>query len=82
MTWDRSVLGSSMEVVVSKLEACQKSLMQWSRNSFYHAKWEIIEKKKLLKEVECEAAQGRQVDRFLKLKSKIVDLLRLDEKMW
>ena len=32
--------------------------------------------------VECEAAQGRQVDRFLKLKSEIVDLLHLDEKMW
>ena len=55
-TWDRSVLGSSMEVVVSKLEACQKSLMQWSRNSFCHVRWEIIKKKKLLKVVEGEAA--------------------------
>ena len=80
--WDRTVLGSPMEVVVSKLKACQKSLMHWSRNSFCHVRREIIEKNKLLKMVECEAAQGRQVDRFLKLKSNIVDLLCLNEKMW
>ena len=45
-------------------------------------KREIIEKKKLLKVAECEAAKGRQVNRFLKIKLEIVDLLRLDEKMW
>ena len=39
-------------------------------------------KKKLLKAVECEAAKGRQVDRFIKLKSEVVDLLCLDEIMW
>ena len=42
----------------------------------------LLKKKKLLKRVECEAAQGRQGDRFHKLKSEIVDLLRLDKKMW
>ena len=76
------MLGSPMEMVVSKLEACQKSLVHWSGNSFCHVRWEIIEKKKLLKVAESEAAQGRQVDRFLKLKSNIVDLFWLDEKMW
>ncbi|KAL0011115.1 hypothetical protein SO802_006223 [Lithocarpus litseifolius] len=81
-TWDRSVSGSPMEVVVSKLGACQKSLLQWSKNSFCHVRREIAEKKKLLKVAEGEAAQGRQVDQFQKLKSDIVDLLRLDEKMW
>nr|XP_023899854.1 uncharacterized protein LOC112011749 [Quercus suber]POE51330.1 hypothetical protein CFP56_72199 [Quercus suber] len=81
-TWDRNVLGSPMEMVVSKLGACQKSLMHWSRNSFCHVRREIFEKKKLLKVAESDAAQGRKVDHFLKLKSEIVDLLRLDEKMW
>nr|POE67030.1 putative ribonuclease h protein [Quercus suber] len=81
-TWDRLVLGSPMELVVAKLGACQQILLNWSRNSFCHVRREISEKKKLLKVAESEAAQGRQVDRFLKLKSDIVDLLRLDEKMW
>ena len=36
----------------------------------------------MLKAAECEAAKGRQVDRFIKLKSEVVDLLCLDEKMW
>ena len=36
----------------------------------------------MLKAVECEAAKGRQVDRFIKLKSEVVDLLCLDEIMW
>ena len=44
-----------MEVVVSKLKACQKSLRHWSCNSFCHVRQEIIGKKKLLKVVECEA---------------------------
>lgn len=43
---------------------------------------EIIEKKKILKVAEFEAAWGRHVDRFLELKSEIGDLLRLEEKMW
>ena len=54
-TWDRNVVGSPMEVVVSKLKACQKSLRHWSSNSFCHVRQEIIGKKKLLKVVECEA---------------------------
>nr|POE81341.1 hypothetical protein CFP56_15870 [Quercus suber] len=81
-TWDRNFLGFPLEVVVSKVEACQKSLIHWSRNSFCHVKREIMEEKKLLKVVEGEAAKGRQVDRFLKIKSEIVDLLCLDEKVW
>ena len=40
------------------------------------------EKKEVVKSGECEAAKGRQVDRFIKLKSEVVDLLYLDEKMW
>ena len=27
-TWDRSILGSPMEIIVTKLGACQKSLLQ------------------------------------------------------
>lgn len=77
-TWDRSVMGCPVEVVVTKLEACQKSLLQWSKNFFCHVRREIIEKKKMLKVAECEASQVW----FLKLKSEIVDLLCLDEKMW
>ena len=81
-TWDKSVTGSPVEVVVAKLDACQKSLSQWSKHSFCHVRREISEKKKMLKVAEREATQGKNVERFLKLKSDIVDLLYLDEKMW
>ncbi|KAL0004665.1 hypothetical protein SO802_012226 [Lithocarpus litseifolius] len=81
-TWGRDVLGSPIELVVSKLEACQKSLAIWSRNSFCHVRREITEKKKMLRAAERDAAMGRRVDHFLKLKTDIVDLLRLEEKMW
>ena len=39
-------------------------------------------KKKNLKIAELEVAQGRNDPQLIKLKSKIVDLLRFDEKMW
>nr|POE79028.1 hypothetical protein CFP56_76878 [Quercus suber] len=59
-TWDRSIMGSPMEIVVTKLEACQKRLSQWSKHSFCHVKREIIEKKKMLKVAEHEVAQGKK----------------------
>ena len=44
---------------------------------------EISEKKKdWLNVAEREATQGKNVEKFLKLKSNIAELLRLDEKMW
>ena len=49
---------------------------------FAMRKGRLRKKKKLLKAAECEAAKGRQVDRFIKLKSEVVDQLCLDEKMW
>nr|POF23768.1 putative ribonuclease h protein [Quercus suber] len=64
-TWDRSVTGSPVEVVVTKLDACQKSLSQWSKHSFCHARREISEKKKVLKVAEREATQGKNVERIL-----------------
>lgn len=61
-TWNRNVGGSSMEVVVTKLEACQLNLTHWSKSSFCYVKREIAEKKKLLKMAERDVAIGRQVD--------------------
>ena len=51
-----------MEVVVTKLEACQLNLTHWSKSSFCYVKREIAEKKKLLKMAERDVAIGRQVD--------------------
>ena len=39
-------------------------------------------KKKLLQVAKVKAIQGKNVEVFLKLKSEISDLLRLEEKMW
>ena len=42
----------------------------------------LSEKKKLLKEAEVATTRGKNVEVFLQLKSKMNDLLRLEEKMW
>ena len=46
--WDRAVSGLPMAAVVSKLEACQRKLTQWSKHSFCNVSIELKEKRKLL----------------------------------
>jgi len=60
--WDRAVSGSPMAAVVSKLEACQRKLTQWSKHSFYNISVELKEKRKLLQVAKREAAQGKNVE--------------------
>nr|POE48157.1 hypothetical protein CFP56_43970 [Quercus suber] len=74
--WDRAVSGSPMAAVVSKLEACQHKLMQWSKNSFCNVSVELKEKRKLLQVAEREAAQGKNVEVFMQLKSEIRSFAR------
>ena len=81
-TWERAAMGSPMVKVMSKIEACQQSLTQWSKHSFCIVSTELMGKKKLLQTAELEAAQGRNVDFFMQLKGEVSDLLRLEEKMW
>ena len=81
-TWERVATGSPMATVMSKIEACQRSLTQWSKHSFCNVSAELMGKKKLLQAAELEAAQGRNVDFFMQLKGEVSDLLRLEEKMW
>ena len=56
--WDRAVLSSPMAAMVSKLEACQDKLIQWSKHSFCNVSVELKEKRKLLQVAEREAALG------------------------
>ena len=80
--WNRASSGSLMETMVTKIEACQKSITQWSKHSFRNVSKVLSEKKKLLKEAEVATTRGKNVEVFLQLKSKMNDLLRLEEKMW
>ena len=80
--WDRAVSSSPMAAVVSKLEACQYKLMQWSKHSFCNVFVELKEKRKLLQAAEREAAQGKNTEVLMQLKSEVSELLRLEEKMW
>ena len=81
-TWELAATGSPMATVMSKIEACQRSLTQWSKHSFCNVSAELMGKKKLLQAAELEVAQGRNVDFFMQLKGEVSDLLRLEEKMW
>ena len=80
--WDRAVSGSPMAAVVSKLEACQEKLIQWSKHSFCNVSVELKEKRKLLQVAEREAALGKNTEVFMQLKSEVSELLRPEEKMW
>lgn len=80
--WETTISDSPMAATVSKIEACQRKLIQWSKHSFCNVSVELKEKRKLLQAVEREAAQGKNVESLWRLKSKISDLLRLDEQMW
>lgn len=78
-TWGMATLGSPMEEVIKKINACKRSSMQWSKHSFLNVSRALFEKK--LKEDEVVAVRGKDVEIFLQLKSEINDLLRLEEKM-
>ena len=80
--WDRAVSSSPMATMVSKLEACQDKLIQWSKHSFCNVSVELKEKQKLLQVAEREAALGKNTEVFMQLKSEVSELLRLEEKMW
>ena len=80
--WDRAVSISPMAAMVSKLEACQDKLIQWSKHSFCNVSVELKEKQKLLQVAEREAALGKNTEVFMQLKSEVSELLRLEEKMW
>lgn len=74
-----ATLGSPMEEVIEKINACRRSSMQWSKHSFLNVSRALFEKK--LKEDEVVAVRGKDVEIFLQLKSEINDLLRLKGKM-
>nr|POF09816.1 hypothetical protein CFP56_67424 [Quercus suber] len=56
--------------------------MQWSKSSICNVSKSLAEKKHLLKQVEATAISGKGMEAFLKLKSEIQDLLRMEEKLW
>ena len=80
--WDRAVSGSPMAAAVSKLEACQEKLIQWSKHYFCNVSIELKEKRKLLQVAKREAALGKNTEVFMQLKSEVSELLHLEEKMW
>ena len=63
--WNRASSSSPMETMVTKIEACQKRLTQWSKHSFCNVSGVLSKKKKLLKEAEVATARGKKVEVFL-----------------
>ena len=72
----------TMESVMTKINACRISLMQWSKSSICNVSKSLAEKKHLLKQVEAVAICGKGMEAFLKIKSEVQDLLRIEEKLW
>ena len=52
---------SLMADVMSKIEACQRQLTQWSKNSVCNVSKTLKEKTHLLKNVEAAVAKGKNI---------------------
>ena len=81
-SWDSAHSGSPMALAVGKIDRCQVNLKKWSKSSVCNISRSLLEKKKMLGKAEAAAFQGGSVDFFLKLKSEVNDLLRIEEQMW
>ena len=71
-----------MTAVERNLEECQEKLQKWSNLSFGNITWELIEKKKKLKEAGGKAAKGGSADMVYILKEELKMLLYKEEKLW
>lgn len=71
-----------MKSVMTKINVCRTHLMQWRKLSICNVSKSLTEKKHLLKQAEATTICGKWIEAFLKLKSEIQDLLRMEEKLW
>ena len=81
--WGCDVPGQAMARVDGKITHCQAKLKWWSRMAIGNITRLLKEKKKeLLRKAEEAAIAGRSMNRVLRLKKEINDLLSKEEKMW
>ena len=71
-----------MSKVMMNVDSCKSQLRVWSKKSFGNVVNTLSEKRKSLKIAEESATKGGSVDFFLQLKVEVVELLRVEEKMW
>ena len=81
-SWAAAHSGSPMAAVIGKIDRCQTKLKKWSKKSGCNVSQTLVDKKKMLCKAEVAALQGGSVDVFLKLKSEVNELLRMEEQMW
>lgn len=59
--WRMASSGSPMADVMSKIEACQRQLTQWSKNLVCNVSKTLKEKTHLLKNAEAAVAKGKNI---------------------
>ena len=80
--WRYNATGHAMARVEGKISKCQTKLKWWSRVAIGNITWLLKEKKLLLRKAEDAATTGGPMNRVLRLKREINDLLSKEEKMW
>ena len=80
--WKAVSADPPMPKVMLNVDTCKTQLRVWSKKSFGNVVNTLLEKKKNLKIVEESASKGGNVEFFLQLKAEVVELLRVEEKMW
>ena len=80
--WLFDAPGQAMSRVEGKISHCQAKLKWWSRIAIGNITRLLKEKKELLRKAEEVAIAGGSINKVLRLKKEINDLLSKEEKMW
>ena len=80
--WHYNATSHAMARVEGKISKCQTKLKWWSRVAIGNITRLLKEKKLLLCKAEDAATTGGPINRVLRLKREINDLLSKEEKMW
>ena len=78
--WRYNATGHAMAWVEGKITNCQTKLKWWSRVAIGNITWLLKEKKLLLRKAKDAAITGGSMNRVLRLKREINDLLSKEEK--
>ena len=80
--WRDGEGSSPMSRVLAKVGKCQTNLKWWSKRYFGNITWEIVDKKRKMKEAEVSAVNGGNVEYLVQLKNELASLIVKEEQMW
>lgn len=80
--WENQYSGTSMNRLVSEVEACCTKLKTWNRLSFGHIQSLLEKKRKMLAQAEALSMTGKNHEQVRILKGEVYDLMVKEDAMW